>query len=193
MSADVSTPPPAPQGPGQQGQPAPRKKGVPKWLISIIALVVIGGGVYAYNYFTNDVAQAKAGDCAKITGEKNSPNYEAIGCDSGSATHVVGKVLANTSDSCSEPYASFTMTARRGPDAKLCLLPKWNEGECYKEDTSASEFAKIDCATPTDETLKVVKIVQGKADPAACEGEAIVPLSFPEPPITMCLTPAKQQ
>ncbi|MFC0106921.1 LppU/SCO3897 family protein [Kibdelosporangium aridum] len=192
MSSDVSTPPPAPQQPGQQPQPEPkRKKGLPRWLISIIALIVIGGGVYAYNYFTNDAVQAKAGDCAKITGAKDKPEYASVACDSGTATHVVGKALSNTSDTCADPYISYTMTASRGPDAKLCLVPKMEEGACYKEDkNAATDFVKTDCGAADDETLKVTKIVNGAGD-AAC-GEA-APITFPEPPTTLCFAPAKAQ
>lgn len=183
----MSTELPAPPQAAQTEQPAPqKKKGLPKWLTGIIAAVVVAGGVLAFNYFTNDVAQAKAGDCAKVTGTQSKPDYSAIACDSADANVVVAKALSNTSESCGEEYLSFTMTARRGPDAKLCLMPKWNEGECYNlEQQDAAMPAKGACGAGT---AKVAKVVSGKADETAC-GEGTMPLKFTEPATTYCLAP----
>jgi hypothetical protein len=185
----MSTELPAPPQATQTQQPAPKKKkGLPKWLTGIIAAVVVAGGVLAYNYFTNDVAQAKAGDCAKVTGTESKPEYAAVACDSADANVTVAKALASTSDSCNGDYLEFTTTSRRGPDAKLCLMPKWKEGECYNLDQKdAAMPAKATCGAP--ETLKVAKVVTGKADDAAC-GEGSMALKFAEPATTYCLAPS---
>lgn len=209
MSTDYNAQQPAPgqPGPGQPGQPGamlppppnaqfapqPRKKGFPKWLISVIVLLVIGGGFYAFNYFTNDAAQAKAGDCAKVSGTKSKPNYDSIGCDSADATHVVGKALSKTSESCgtNSNYDEFTLTGR-GPDTKLCLMPKWNEGECrtYKEGTA--DYPKVDCgAAKGTDVIKVVKVVKGSTDVSQCPQENSAPAAFPEPPTVYCLAPVQ--
>jgi hypothetical protein len=185
----MSTELPAPPQATDTQQPAPKKrKGLPKWLTGIIAAVVVGGGVLAYNHFTNDVAQAKAGECAKVTGTESKPDYSAVACDSADANVIVAKALASTSESCNGDYLEFTTTSRRGPDAKLCLMPKWNEGECYNLDQKDVAMpAKATCGTP--ETLKVAKVVTGKADDAAC-GEGAAALKFAEPPTTYCLAPS---
>jgi hypothetical protein len=184
------TPPPA-QGQWPQPGPAPkRKKGFPRWLISLIALVVVGGGVYAFNYFTSDVAQAKAGDCAHVTGTTAKPDYKAVPCDSADANYKVGKTLSSTSADCgSKNYDEFTQSARRGPDTKLCLMPNWIQGNCYEIDDSPANknmgYPKIDCGKPN--AVKIEKVVN-KLDEGACAKET-VPATWPEPPTTMCLAP----
>jgi hypothetical protein len=185
----MSTELPAPPQATQTQQPAPKKKkGLPKWLTGIIAAVVVAGGVLAYNYFTNDVAQAKAGDCAKVTGTESKPEYAAVACDAADVNVTVAKALSSTSESCNGEYLEFTTTSRRGPDAKLCLMPKWSEGECYNlEQRGPGMLAKIACGSP--EALKIAKVVSGKADGAAC-GEGFAPLMFAEPATTYCLAPS---
>jgi hypothetical protein len=190
--------PPPPQGapvqmppPGSMGQPmppaAPRKKGLPRWLISIIAFVVIGGGVYAYNYFTSDVAQAKAGDCAKVSGTKSKPDYSATPCDSADANYIVGKSLSSSSDSCGGDYDEYIESGGRGPSTKLCLMPNWSEGSCYiLDDDTKMGYPKVDCTAAG--AVKVEKVVKGKADKAACSDNALAG-TFPEPPTTFCLAP----
>nr|WP_042196267.1 hypothetical protein [Kibdelosporangium sp. MJ126-NF4]CEL22502.1 SCH24.19c, hypothetical protein, len: 197 aa; unknown function, probable CDS suggested by positional base preference, GC frame analysis and amino acid composition. Contains proline/glutamine-rich region from residues 24-87 approx. and TTA (leucine) codon, possible target for bldA regulation, near N-terminus [Kibdelosporangium sp. MJ126-NF4]CTQ89358.1 SCH24.19c, hypothetical protein, len: 197 aa; unknown function, probable CDS sug len=188
--------PPPPQGqqpgafpPPPQAAP-PRKKGIPKWVITIIVLVVLGGGFYAFNYFTDDAAQAKSGDCAKLSGTKTKPEYGSIDCGSADATHVVGKALSSTSDKCGSNYDEYTQTQRRGPDTKLCLMPKWNEGECRKDDPTSASYPKVDCTGATGDVVKVVKVVKGSDDEKQCPKET-APAPFPEPKTLYCLGPVE--
>jgi hypothetical protein len=183
MSTDLPAPPQA----AQPEQPAPKKKGLPKWLTGIIAAVVVAGGVLAFNYFTNDVAQAKAGDCAKVSGTETKPEYSAVACDSADANAVVGKAMSNTSEACGgEGYLEFTQKASKGPDTKLCLVPRLEEGQCYKiDDANTVAITKQACSA---DNIKITKVVKDKADPAAC-GETGAPITFPEPASTYCLAP----
>jgi hypothetical protein len=178
-------PPPPGQGQWPQGGPAPKpKKGFPRWLISLIVLVVIGGGVYAFNYFTNDAAQAKAGDCAHLSGTESKPDYKAVGCDSAEATHTVGKTMSSTTAPCGGDYDEFTLTQSRGPDTKLCLFPNMVEGNCYDLDSPDMSYPKVDCGSP--KAVKVTKIVKDKNDESLC-GKEEQPWSIPTPPRTMCI------
>ncbi|MBP2326143.1 putative low-complexity protein [Kibdelosporangium banguiense] len=181
MSTDLPAPPQA-----SEPQPA-KKKGLPKWLVGIIAVIVVGGGVYAFNYFSSDVAQAKAGDCAKVTGTQSKPEYASVACNSADANVIVGKALSSTTESCgSETYLEFTQTARRGPDTKLCLVPKFEEGQCYKMDAGDSvAITKQACGA---DNIKITKVITGKADEAQC-GEGTKGLPIPEPATTYCLAP----
>jgi hypothetical protein len=180
---------PPPPGQGQWPQQAPgakSKKGLPRIIMLIILAVVVGGGVYAFSYFTSDVAQAKAGDCAHVTGTTSKPDYKAVPCDSADANYRVGKTLSSTTASCGgQFYDEFTQSARRGPDTKLCLIPNWLEGNCYqiKEHSVEMGYPKIDCSAA--DAVKIEKVVT-KADEGACGKEA-VPAVFPEPPTTICL------
>ncbi|MDQ3579074.1 MAG: hypothetical protein M3443_16070 [Actinomycetota bacterium] len=96
------------------------KKGLPKWAVSLIGIVVVGGGFYAYNYFTDDAVQAKAGECASITGTGSKVEYKAADCGSGEANYKIEKVL--DSGSCGEEFAEYTQTGS-GANVTLCLVP----------------------------------------------------------------------
>jgi hypothetical protein len=176
-------PPPPPPGYSAM-QPQPKRRGrFPRWLITIIAIVVVGGGVYAFNYFTSDVAQAKVGDCAHVSGTKSKPDYKAVACDSADANYIVAKSLSSTSSSCGGTYDEYIESGGRGPSTKLCLMPNWAEGNCYNlNDEANMGYPKIDCKPGT---IKIVKIIKGSANESACP-EGAGGFTFPEPPTTIC-------
>lgn len=182
----MSTELPAPPAAAEHPEPK-KKKGLPKWLTGIIAAVVVAGGVFAFQYFTDDVAQAKAGDCAKVSGTESKPEYVAVACDSADANAVVGKAMSTTSEACGgEGYLEFTQKASKGPDTKLCLVPRLEEGQCYKiDDADSVAITKQACSA---DNVKVAKIVKGQVDPAQC-GEGGAPITYPEPASTYCLEP----
>jgi hypothetical protein len=186
--------PGGPVGPGGQPLPPPpppyqpKKRGVFARIgIYIVGLVVVGVGIFAFNYFTSDAAQAKAGDCANVTGTTSEPNFKTVACDSPEANYVIGKTL-KTSESCpgKESYDEYIETQRRGPSTKLCLMPKLEQGACYPDTkTNAMGYPKGTCKAGE---IKVSKVVTGKADEAACpSGETSGALTFPEPPTTYCI------
>jgi hypothetical protein len=176
-------PPPPP--PGFGGTP---KKGMPAWAIVLIvvgALVVLFGiGGYALNLFSfsRDVPQAKAGDCASVTGTKSRPVYKPVACDSAEANYTVAKSL-DRATSCGGQYDEYTQLGGSGANTKLCLIPNWVEGNCYKlDDDTVMGYPKIDCK-PGE--IKIAKIIKGKTDKAACP-EGSGGFTFPEPPTTIC-------
>jgi hypothetical protein len=168
--------------------PVPKRgKGLPRWVIALIAIVVLGAGGYAFNYFTSDVAQAKAGDCAKVSGTKSKPDYTAVPCDSADANYIVGKSLSS-SGTCGGDYDEYIQTGGRGPSVKLCLMPNWTEGNCYAlDDTAQMGYPKVACTAAG--AVKVEKVIKGKADKTAC-GDNALGGTFPEPPTTFCLVPS---
>jgi hypothetical protein len=179
----------APQQVPQAPQAEPKKKGVvARILTSIVAFLVIGAGAYAFNYFTSDAAQTKAGDCASLTGSASSPEFETVKCDSDKANYSVGKVLQSAGDNCGGTYDEYVETARRGPDSKLCLVPNFAEGSCYEVDGSSDMgYPKADCNKTG--AVKVTKVVKGSDDESAC-GE-LGAFAFPEPKITFCVEPVQ--
>ncbi|ALG11318.1 hypothetical protein AOZ06_34550 [Kibdelosporangium phytohabitans] len=183
-------PPGAELPPSSSSAQPPRKKGR-KWLIGIVAVVVVLGGWGVYRYLSNDVVQAKAGDCAKVSGTKAKPSYDTVGCDSADATHVVGKTLPSNSDSCGADakYDEFTLSGGKG--VKLCLMPKWAEGDCRKYDEANASYPKVDCAASkgSNEAVKVLKVISGPtAEESQCPKES-GPVLFPEPKTVYCLGP----
>jgi hypothetical protein len=188
MSTD--TPASAPQhqnAPEGEAIPqAPKKPSVMSRILrAVLGLIVAGAVVYGINYFTSDAAQSKAGDCASVTGTTTKPEFKVVDCGAAEANYTIGKVLGSTTESCDGDYSEYTESARRGPDSKLCLVPKLVEGSCY-------EFAGNDMSLPTTDcaksgAVKVVKQVSGTADGTVCVDSE--PVVVPEPKLTICLGP----
>ncbi|SHE78657.1 LppU/SCO3897 family protein [Streptoalloteichus hindustanus] len=171
---------PAPPAPA----PPARKKTNPLKIVVpvLVALLAIGG--IAYTYF-NDGASAKVGDCASVSGNAKDAKYQALDCGNDKATYKVAKVLENPSDSCpSGDYDTYTQTARRGKDFKLCLMPNLQEGSCYKVGEDGKDITKVACGA--EATIKISKVVRDKADEAACGDDKA--FAYPEPATTFCLT-----
>lgn len=192
-------PPFPPQGPMQQapmGQgpmplgPAPKKKPnvVVRILTAVVGIAVAALVVYGINYFTSDAAQTKAGDCASLTGTTTKPEFKTVACGAAEANYTVAKVLGGTKESCGgQYYDEYTETARRGPDSKLCLIPIMAEGNCYQLEGSSMGYPKVDCSKSG--AYKLTKKAEGVEDEATCTEGA--PLTFPEPKLTLCFTPAE--
>ncbi|TCO55179.1 LppU/SCO3897 family protein [Actinocrispum wychmicini] len=178
-----------PFGPPQSFQepPKPRRRfGVGRLVGGIVGIVVVAGGVWAFNYFTSSAAQAKVGDCAAVTGTKSKPDFKTVDCGSADANYIVGKSLSVSGDCGSKYYDEYTETERRGPSTKLCLMPNWTEGTCYNLDDAGSSvgYPKTACKT---RAVKVLKILKGKADENACGNKEATGIAFPEPATTFCL------
>ncbi|MDX3658332.1 hypothetical protein PV646_13575 [Streptomyces sp. ID05-26A] len=149
----------------------------------VLALVLLGG--FVVNQLGDVAAAARAGDCAKISGALDNPRYEALDCRSEQANVKIAKVLDWNEKTC--PSGGMDYSTYTG-DATLCLMPNFVEGACYGQD-SESGIAKVDCATK--DSVKVAKVLSGKADRAACgDSRAAV---FPEPAITFCLERGDQK
>jgi hypothetical protein len=200
MSTDMPTPAPQQQPYPQQQQPYPpqqqyqqqpfqqqpepkKKSVVVRILTAVVGIVVAGLVVYGINYFTSDVAQSKAGDCASLTGTTTKPEFKTVDCGAAEANYTVARVLGSTSESCGGTYDEYTETASRGPDTKLCLIPNMVEGNCYDLDNSSSMgYPKVDCGQTG--AFKLVKQLKGVEDESQCGDNA--PLAFPEPKLTLC-------
>jgi hypothetical protein len=206
---------PAPQGHPAQGDPAqgypnqgfpaqgnpeqnagepqpPKKRGflagaLGRIASAIVAIAVVAGGYYAFNYFTSDAAQTKAGDCASLTGTTSEPDFKTVDCGSAEANYTVGRALS-TGESCGENYDEYTEIARRGPKTKLCLVPTLVEGSCYDMGGSGMGYPAVDCGASG--AFKVTKIAQGSDDVSVC-GEDAAPIAFPEPKTVFCLAPGQ--
>lgn len=152
-------------------------------IVVVLALVLLGG--FVLNQLGDATKAARAGDCARISGALDNPRYEALDCGSEQANVKIAKVLDWNEKTCPSggmDYSTYTA------DATLCLMPNFVEGACYGQD-SESGIARVDCVTK--DSVKVAKVVSGKADQAACpNARAAV---FPEPATTFCLERGDQK
>lgn len=180
MSTESAAPAPAPQ-------PAQKKGGIGKKILGYIVALIVGGiAIYGFNYFTSDVAQAKAGDCAAVSGTSTSPEYKPVECTAAEANFTVAKA-GGTSEVCADGYAEYTQTQRRGPKTKLCLAPLYVEGKCYGADAGGATDKAVECTSTAK--FKVTKVVKDAAAPQCAEAEEV--RSFPEAKLNYCVaTPA---
>jgi hypothetical protein len=164
-------------------EPAPKKSSIGKRILTyVVGLIVVGGAFYAFNYFSSDVAQAKVGDCAAITGTSTKPEYKQVDCGVAEANYTVAKA-GGTSDVCGDGYDEYTQTQRRGPKTKLCLAPLLAEGKCYGENTGGIGLKAVECSGAG--AMKVTKVVKEAAAPQCAEGEQALP--YPEVKLNYCV------
>lgn len=143
----------------------------------VLALVLLGGFVVSR---LGDAAKAaRVGDCARISGTLDSLDYQALDCASEQATVKIAKILPWNEKSC--PSGGMDYSTYVG-ESTLCLVPNFVEGACYGQHSDTG-IAKVDCATK--DSVRVAKVVSGKADRGVC-GESRAAF-FPEPAITFCL------
>ncbi|WP_436493252.1 LppU/SCO3897 family protein [Actinokineospora sp. HUAS TT18] len=183
MSTDMPAIPPAPEA-VEPEQKKSTSVGV-KILRYVGGLAVAALLVYGFNYFTSDAAQAKAGDCAAVAGTTSKPDFKTVDCGAAEANYTIGKVLSKTSESCGGTYDEYIETGR-GPDSKLCLVPKLVEGTCYDTNTNNNMgMAVVDCGKP--DAVKITKLLTGVEDKAQCPDSSGI--TFPEPKLTICFGP----
>jgi hypothetical protein len=150
----------------------------------VLALVLLGG--FVLNQLGGAAkTTAQVGDCARISGALDNPTYQSLDCASEKANVKIAKVLAWNEQKC--PTGGMDYSTYTG-DATLCLMPNFVEGSCYGQDSDTG-IAKVDCTTK--DSVKVAKVLSGKADRAAC-GTARAAV-FPEPAVTFCLQRGDQQ
>jgi len=199
--------PPGQMPPGQMppGQPMPYPAGPPpkkksaagKIIGSIVAFVLVAGGVFVVRAIIGGVTEPSAnpGDCASVTGTTISPKYKKVDCGSSEANYFIAKAMKSTSEACpSEDYAEYTESGRRRSSLKLCLVEKLEEGKCYQEEIvkiNMGGMKVVECSAGNNEfavqkVIKVEKVV--KAATAECGEATAVSYAEPAPGITYCVS-----
>ncbi|WP_042433130.1 LppU/SCO3897 family protein [Streptacidiphilus anmyonensis] len=119
--------PPAPAKP-TMGARAGRAAGFAgmRIVVSLVLLVVIGGGYWIYDQMSGGADTAKAGDCMHNDGTNASPDLHVISCsDSGAQFKVVQAFSGDDQSQCKNVAGAtvvYTQTGGRGTsDVTLCL------------------------------------------------------------------------
>ena len=203
-----------PAGYGQYAPPPPppKKKTGLVLVILVIALLLIGGGAVSIYLLSKDDAPAASkanqpsetgpastgrsvpgspspdpGVCIKfISPTLTDAEIAELGCDAPEAAYKVAKRLEKATDSCpSDDYDIYTETGV-GEGFALCLMINGQVGACLVNVDSISVPTKrADCETAA---FKVIKAVDGEVNESACPTEeTVVPLTYPEPPTTVCV------
>jgi len=163
-------------------EPAPKSSIGKRILTYIVGLIVVGGAFYAFNYFTSDVAQAKVGDCAVVSGPTSAPQYKVVDCASAEATYTIGQALGLNESCANDDYAQISESGRRGPKTKLCIAPLYAEGKCYATAAPTMDITAIDCSGAG--AMKVSKVTKDATAPQCAEGQ--VAITYPEVKLGYC-------
>jgi hypothetical protein len=188
--------PPPPGPPMPYAQP-PKKSGAGKVIGSILAFVLVAGGIFLVRTLINTTGEpsAKPGDCASVTGTTINPNYKKVDCGASEANYIIAKAMKDTKQACpSDDYAEYEQSGGRRESLKLCLVEKLEEGKCYEEELvkiSMGGMKAVDCSKGNNEfaVQKVVKIEKVvKAATADCGEATAVSYNEPSPGITYCVS-----
>jgi hypothetical protein len=150
---------------------APKKKNTRLIItLSVVAALVIIGGITALINRKSDPANAKVGDCIHYGSQTN---VKVVDCGSSDAQFRVVQRVDNTSDqsACDNVADSDVSLYTTGSGSKytLCVALVVKAGDCVSSDG--------DTVACTDSTakLKVVKVLPGTTDKSQCPADATYP------------------
>lgn len=186
-------PPQHPQSGGipQQSLPPPPEPGGTspgaRVLIGVVVAGVIGLIVIAVATWGTSARAAEEGDCVKVISTSDA-EAGTVECSAPEAIYKVAKKLGSAASRCPEgDYTEWT-GGKRTDTVKLCLMLNAKEGDCFTTTTSGGNESddRVACSSAD---FKVVKVVPGKADKAAC-AEGDLAATYSQPATTLCLTKA---
>lgn len=145
-------------------------------------LVVAAVAIYGLTEFLTPVQKPKPGDCAYLTGTAGGGRYNAVDCAAPNANYVVAGTVAR-SESCPNPADEDWVPVRFiDPKIRFCLVPRYDEGDCYAEAGSGYDIAAVDCGA---DTFRVTRVSSEVPAPACATDERT--RAFPEVKLTYCI------
>lgn len=186
----------------QQGQPGAFPQGAPagfqpteppaknknRNIAVAVAVVVVAAviGFFVWQSQKDDTKNADPGACINvITASATDAKTEQIDCGDPKAGYVVTE--RGNGITCEEKETSYT----EGKTI-VCMRPNMKVGDCAKVGDSAAngDMEKIDCASATDEDVKLALLDTASADPKKCSEDQLA-LDLPKRNIVYCFAAAK--
>jgi hypothetical protein len=129
-----------------------------------------------------DAIDASPGDCIKVNvASSTDADVETVDCSTPEAIYKVAtREETDTGDCPNDQYVSYTEEGQ----LLLCLQLNVKDGECLA--VSDEQDKRADCTSP-DATHRVVGVFDGVDDETKCGEEATEVLTYPQPPLTICL------
>ncbi len=127
-------------------------------------------------------SDAQPGDCIKVNsaGASNA-DVETIDC---SADEAIYKVATREEDSTATcPNESYVQYTEDGT-LSLCMELNVHDGDCLEVGENSDQRA--DCSSPSA-THRVVGVLDGVDDETQCDEESTDVITYPQPPLTICL------
>jgi len=129
-----------------------------------------------------DALDAQPGDCIKVNvASSTDADIEVVDCSSDEAIYTVGtREESDTADCPNEQYVQYTEENQ----LLLCLQLHVTEGECLE--VTDVQDKRADCAAP-NATHRVIGVLDGVDDETKCSSDATEVITYPQPPLTVCL------
>jgi hypothetical protein len=135
----------------------------------------------------DDIGDVQAGDCIALTGANTDVDFDTVDCSTaGSLNFIVADTLDSTSESCGG--SQYPQLTQSGGEAKLCLVPNFQQGSCYEVPISSlTGMKQVECGTgggsQINSVVKVTLRVESTTVPDCAE-----PVTFDRPsPLGFCL------
>jgi hypothetical protein len=125
---------------------------------------------------------AQPGDCIKVNvASSTDADVETVDCATPEGIYRVATREETDTGSCpNDQYVQYTEEGQ----LLLCLQLNVRDGECLE--VTDNEDKRADCGTPTA-THKVAKVLDGVDDENQCPTETTEVITYPQPPLTVCL------
>jgi len=164
---------PPPQGPAKKKAMTPQRIVI----LSIIGVLVIGVGIWAFVSSQQATVNAKAGDCIKVEGDSTvgEPDTSQVDCNDAQALFVVTET-GDENLSCEDVEAEYYQKNSKGDVTdRICLRPNFRVGECFVPAATAVQLPKVgDCSTLEGLTkYKVTTFDTNSSDKSVCPSDAV--------------------
>jgi hypothetical protein len=133
-----------------------------------------------------DAIDAQPGDCIKVNvASSTNADVETVDCSTAEAIYKVATREETDTGTCpNDQYVSYTEEGQ----LLLCLQLNVRDGECLE--VTDTDDKRADCGSATA-THRVAKVLDGVDDETQCPEETTEVITYPQPPLTVCLvTPA---
>ncbi len=192
-------PPPGSVNPGMMppaAEPAKKKGMTPQRIIilSIIGVLVIGVGIWAFIRSQNATVNAKAGDCIKVEGTSTvgNPDTSQVDCNDASALFVVTEA-GDENLSCEDAEAEYYQKNSKGDVTdRICLRPNFQTGECFVPAETTVQLPQVgDCSSISGTTkYKVLLFDTTSADKSKCPPDSVGAYSSTKRNYVVCFADA---
>jgi hypothetical protein len=129
-----------------------------------------------------EAIDAQPGDCIKVNvASATNADVETVDCAQPDAMYRVATREESDTGTCpNDQYVSYTEEGQ----LLLCLQLNVTKGDCIT--VGSSEDKRIEC-TSSDATYKVLDVLDGVDDETKCAGATTNVITYPQPPLTICL------
>src|SRR6185312_11674842 len=160
-------------------EPVKKKGMTPQRIIilSIIGVLVIGVGIWAFVTSQKATVNAKTGDCIKVEGTSTigNPDTSQIDCNDAAALFVVTEA-GDENLKCEDAEAEYYQENSKGDVTdRICLRPNFQSGKCFVPAATTVQLPQVgECSSVSGSTkYKVLLFDTTTADESKCPSDSV--------------------